>query len=427
MYDTIRPKESVLLLDGKLVDTVFQNSFSAILGNLFVAIVVAAYYQNQIDQSYILIWLSVFLVVTLVRFLLKRLYEARHMSNMVLNPSQWLGLYAVGTFLVAMCWFAATYYVLMSLPITESLVLYVCTLGLVSAASGMLAGAWRVYAIFAGICLSPPLFLDFSVNPQYATLALLSIGFFVVTLTVSYKSSKVLETSIARQVANEQLMFSLQREKDQVLTLNARLKQDLRFKQRTAQQLLADKNEAEELAEKLFELSSNDALTGLANRRALDDQLTQEWARARRLGTVISLFIVDIDHFKLLNDHYGHHYGDECLVKVANALRNEVNRPTDFIARYGGEEFVVILPGTPLDAAMTIADRMRLAVEKVNMRHEYSPVKPCVTVSVGVACVVPKLDNQMDTLFQKTDEALYKAKRSGRNRVVSADNTAEIC
>lgn len=410
----------LLLLDNKLVDSVFQNAFNAILGNLFVAIIVAVYYQNQIEPYLIFAWLMGVGVVLIGRFFLKRAYDERHNSNRVLTARRWLQFYAVGTFLMAICWFLALYYVLLHLPITESLVLYVCALGLVSAASGMLAGTWRFFAVFTGICLSPPLFMDFSDNPQYATLAVLSIGFFIVTLSVAYRSHKLLETSIARQIANEQLMISLQREKDQVLSLNAQLKQDLRRGKRTAQKLLADKNHAEELAEKLFELSSNDALTGLANRRSFDEQLTQEWSRARRLNTPISLLIVDIDHFKLLNDHYGHHYGDECLVKVAEALRNEVNRPTDFVARYGGEEFVVILTGTPLEAALGIAESMRAAVEDVNMLHDYSPVRPCVTVSLGVASVVPTLESQAEALFQSADQALYEAKRAGRNRVSHA-------
>ncbi|MFG1926816.1 diguanylate cyclase [Cryptosporangium sp. NPDC048952] len=165
----------------------------------------------------------------------------------------------------------------------------------------------------------------------------------------------------------------------------------------------------------LEQLSRTDGLTGLANRRSLDDVLEAEWRRGIRAGTPLALAMLDVDHFKQYNDHYGHALGDACLREVAAAVRGSV-RITDVPARYGGEEFAVILPDTDNDGARLVAERTRVAIEALRLPHAGTPTG-FVTASVGVAALAPSRDRTVRQLVEAADAQLYAAKRSGRNRV----------
>lgn len=160
-----------------------------------------------------------------------------------------------------------------------------------------------------------------------------------------------------------------------------------------------------------------DGLTNIPNRRRFDETLENEWKRAQRSGTPLSLIIADIDYFKRYNDNYGHAAGDDCLKKVAAALVASIDRPSDLAARFGGEEFSVILPDTDAEGARAIAERLRSQIENLRIPHAYSDASKCVTVSVGLACVVPNAGNTQTDLIKQADEMLYQAKESGRNRV----------
>ncbi|MCI5146717.1 MAG: GGDEF domain-containing protein, partial [Candidatus Electrothrix sp. AR3] len=163
-----------------------------------------------------------------------------------------------------------------------------------------------------------------------------------------------------------------------------------------------------------------DELTGLFNRRYLDDLLKNELSRAERCSNELplSLIICDVDFFKRFNDTYGHRAGDECLQKIANALRAQARRSSDCVARYGGEEFVIVLPHTDLNSAIDIAETARKAVYYLDIPHSSSDIKPVVTVTLGIACTcnLP----EYDSLFEAADRNLYLAKNSGRNKVEPA-------
>lgn len=165
----------------------------------------------------------------------------------------------------------------------------------------------------------------------------------------------------------------------------------------------------------LAALATTDGLTGVANRRQFDTTLQNECDRARRSKAPLSLIMLDIDFFKKYNDHYGHQAGDECLQDVAQALRATINRPTDLVARYGGEEFAVILPGTALEDACTIAQKLSAAIGALDRPHANSPLGR-VTISLGVAVLSPEQDHDATRLLSHADTALYAAKTAGRNR-----------
>ncbi|MER3446092.1 MAG: diguanylate cyclase response regulator [Candidatus Dadabacteria bacterium] len=201
-----------------------------------------------------------------------------------------------------------------------------------------------------------------------------------------------------------------------------RLKREIDNRKAREQELMKLTQQLEELNQILQRLSSSDGLTGVANRRHFDLVLKQEWRRAIRDATPLSLILIDVDFFKAYNDTYGHQMGDDCLKRVANSLKGVLKRPTDLIARYGGEEFVALLPKTDTDGAAALAEGMRAGIEALGIAHARSQVTDRVTISLGVATVVPNRDSSFADLVAEADHALYQAKQEGRNRVKSSSS-----
>ena len=171
--------------------------------------------------------------------------------------------------------------------------------------------------------------------------------------------------------------------------------------------------------QKLKKLTIVDSLTGIANRRKFDHKIQQEWLRLTREKAFLSLIIIDIDHFKLYNDSYGHQVGDDCLQQIAQTIARTIKRAADLVARYGGEEFAVILPSTDLEGATHVANCIKIAIEELEIPHTSSTVADYVTVSQGVATAIPTADDSFESLISTADLALYDAKDRGRNNFVS--------
>ena len=180
-------------------------------------------------------------------------------------------------------------------------------------------------------------------------------------------------------------------------------------------------------------LASLDGLTGVANRRTLDNHMEQQWQLAARARIPVALLMIDADHFKQFNDQFGHQAGDECLRVLAKTLQKHVSRPSDLVARFGGEEFAVLLPATPLEGAQRVAELIRAAVFELGISRGDSPTTELgtntlferMTVSIGCAALVAQASVDVRQLVELSDRALYTAKRMGRNRVCSAESAAD--
>lgn len=188
-----------------------------------------------------------------------------------------------------------------------------------------------------------------------------------------------------------------------------------------ARLLELDNERIHQLADELERLSFLDGLTGLANRRYFDRTFDRAWRSGMREQKPLSLIMLDVDFFKRYNDHYGHQQGDFCLQEIARSLSFVSARPTDLAARYGGEEFVLLFPQTDNLAARHLAERIINKVRDLQMPHETSDCASVVTVSAGIATVIPGPDVDREALMQAADQALYSAKAQGRNRWVSAE------
>lgn len=179
--------------------------------------------------------------------------------------------------------------------------------------------------------------------------------------------------------------------------------------------------------EKLEELSNIDSLTQVSNRRFFDTTIENEWQRLTRNAKNLSLILFDVDYFKAYNDCYGHPSGDKCLIEIAGAAKSVIKRFTDVIARYGGEEFAVILPDTDKAGAVKIAEQIQNAVKRLQIPHECTQVDPqYVTISLGIASLIPSPSQSVQNLISQADKALYQAKKLGRDTWVFADSVTSM-
>jgi diguanylate cyclase (GGDEF)-like protein len=208
---------------------------------------------------------------------------------------------------------------------------------------------------------------------------------------------------------------------DSLVSANLKLQAQAEEMDRKNRELTETRRQLEQRNRDLERLSALDTLTQIANRRRFDAVLRQEWRRAVRDEAPVSLLFCDIDYFKRFNDTYGHQAGDECLVKVAQAMEETLNRPADLVARYGGEEFTALLVDTDTEGARLLAERMRARIQELKVENRDSDVGPFLTVSLGVATVIPNPALKPEDLMDLADRALYAAKAGGRNRVSSSE------
>ncbi len=215
-----------------------------------------------------------------------------------------------------------------------------------------------------------------------------------------------------------------------------RLQRELRSQNLALQQEISERKQVESLLQReirerkrvemalqqavqeLQNLARQDGLTQVANRRCFDESLEQEWRRLAREQMPLTLILCDVDFFKRYNDACGHQAGDECLRMIANTIQATLKRPADLVARYGGEEFALILPNTLASNAVLVAEEIQAGVQRLKIEHPASDVSPYVTLSFGIACVIPTVGASPNWLIAAADQALYRAKAEGRDRIV---------
>jgi len=230
---------------------------------------------------------------------------------------------------------------------------------------------------------------------DYAT----QIGSLLEVLLLSFALAERINQERALRLQAQQEALTVQRQANEAL------------EQRVAERTLA----LEEANRKLQDLSDTDQLTGLKNRRFLNSYLDKEFSRAARYGHPVAVLMIDVDHFKSVNDNYGHLAGDDCLQETANRIRQQMRWPSDLAARYGGEEFCVVLPETTLEGALTVAERIRARVEATPISSRAGDLR--LTVSVGLQVGNPRGSLDAGQFVDQADAALYQAKQRGRNRV----------
>jgi diguanylate cyclase (GGDEF)-like protein len=190
----------------------------------------------------------------------------------------------------------------------------------------------------------------------------------------------------------------------------------IKAKIRAMERIAEMRDQLNRLNNELEALSQLDSLTQIYNRRSFNEMATQQWSQSKRQQQPVSLLMIDVDHFKLYNDHYGHPAGDACLKKITQAIKSCLHRTTDIFGRYGGEEFIVLLPDTDMQGAYCVAQAINAAICQLVIPHSTSPTSMYVTASIGGATCSRISSHSLDELIKHADRALYKAKRSGRNR-----------
>ncbi len=193
------------------------------------------------------------------------------------------------------------------------------------------------------------------------------------------------------------------------------------FKLRVVQARVRTHMELKRKTDMLAQFAFLDGLTDIYNRRRFDKVFLEEWRRCNRRARPLSLIMMDIDAFKPYNDYYGHAAGDECLKTVARTLVSSVSRPADLVARYGGEEFIGVLPETGCVGACLVAERMRFNIAELKIPHLHSPVSDQVTLSFGVATIIPTSNRSASDFAKAADEMVYAAKGEGRDFIKSID------
>jgi diguanylate cyclase (GGDEF)-like protein len=238
-------------------------------------------------------------------------------------------------------------------------------------------------------------------------------------LKIELTRQKLLTTTLTA-LRSYRDIIALERQKKELAQTLAELKA-AQLKLEEYSQILeikvAERTAALETANReLHRLVTLDGLTGVANRRRFDEYWLQQWQFLAQQQQPLSLILIDVDYFKLYNDRYGHQSGDECLIAVAKAIQSQLLHHIDLPARYGGEEFAVILPHTPIEGAKIVATRIMKEIARIDIPHPFSPIDDRVTISIGIACIVPQSDLSWKTPIAIADKALYRAKREGRNR-----------
>ncbi len=334
---------------------------------------------DEVDHVLFSIWLAFFVIVLIYRLLILLFFNRSNDTSSHLNL--WDNLNFAGTLMTGLIWGSLTFFYSSLWPPEVQISLWVLLIALMSGASASISVVLKYYIAYCA-----PIIL-FSFYVQYVDKSyylIIIIFFYTLLLSMTARNFRKQNNFIIEQ-----------------------------------QIMLIDAND------KLEALATKDALTNLPNRRAFENLFRNEWERHLRSKKNLSLMMLDVDYFKNYNDHYGHSKGDECLRSIANIIQKSLLRPSDVAARYGGEEFIIILPETSNEGALEVAERIHYNLKVINIPHEYPRPDSRLTVSIGIATLIPKSGKDSKVLQLLADRELYKAKANGRNCTSSNEEIEE--
>lgn len=353
---------------------------------ILTAIISVIMFWKVADHVMLGLWLGVHVVVSLIRlaatvkFTRSNIVEYRALER-------WGRFYVAGTFISGLIWGSLSLFFNPAWPTAYQVTLIMIYTGIIAGAFNTNSSLFVAFPVFY---LPPTGFLIYMMLRQPVEGFFVIASLFMIYTVLMYISALKFHNRLAHSL-------------------------EVRFENERLAEQLAQSNQ------KLMYLADMDELTGIANRRSMDRCLRSEWNRLFRARKPLSLLFIDLDFFKQYNDTYGHDGGDQCLIQVAKILHNHSQRSNDMAARFGGEEFAVILPETSEEDALKIAETILADLESLQIPHSGSEVAKHVTLSVGVATMIPNQPDSDDFLRLSADRALYQAKKMGRKQVVKAN------
>lgn len=373
---------SKLRIEVKQVESLYSNSYTLALNHPLAGALLCWLFRNQVDISYLIMWLALHSVLAISRIPVFKLFSAR--KDPIANITKWHNWFIF--LAVAQGSFYGIFWVLFlnfNAP-EHALLAALFVVGISSSAVVGYASSFRAYLLFS-IPIILPCIVMLALSPSSMNHALV-LALFLYTF-VTIKTVR----PVNRQIVS-------------ALTLNERLADEIIVRQ--------------EVEAKLRRLSLLDELTNLANRRAFDQHFLKELQRSARQDSQLSLVLLDVDHFKLFNDEYGHVQGDKCLQELALCLQHHFQRSGELVARIGGEEFAAILPSVSLEEIRERLSSLQQKIENLRIPHKHNEASDhsLVTVSIGVVNLVASNPFDPEKIIHQADVALYQAKQSGRNR-----------
>lgn len=355
-------------ISAQQIVQLYKHSGVAFIASVANAIILASFLWPVVAPAPLLAWVFLVATTNAMRFLLARAHAQSNLDLLIQN--RWMNRHLLFTAGAGLAWGAAAIFLFPADALPQQVFMILMLGGAATSALPTFAAVPRAYAVYLTCVLGPmALRLAFFEGGEIHSAMAMMVFLYAATLIITARSMHI------------GLMESLR------------------------------------LHSGFETLAHLDGLTGIPNRRQFDEMLVSEWNRARRSNVPLSLIMIDIDHFKRYNDRYGHQAGDACLRQVAQALSKCCRRAGDIVARYGGEEFVLVMYHTPRDDGYAHAEHLRQAITALQLPHEDSATG-YVTISVGAATTVPPADGAPETLLRTADQALYEAKRKGRDQVV---------
>jgi diguanylate cyclase (GGDEF)-like protein len=365
----------------------FRQLPIALIVNLAIGLILAAALWNAVPTPVLLTWSGLLIAVTGARFLTLRAF--RHASpRSESDHAYWTKYFLAGACAAGVVWGLSGILLFHPSSFPHQVVLAFVLGGMVAGAVPLLSSVRHAYW-----CFAIPVVVPISIRMMW----------------VDDRIHLIMGLMMA--------VFGLA-----MLATSSQIHRLFRHSEKLRRELFS----AIEVEQALEYLVRLDSLTGIPNRRLFEEELSKEWARAKRDHAPLSVIMVDIDHFKEYNDHYGHPAGDLCLVEVAQAMHHTLSRPGDVVARIGGEEFAFLLPETDLSGAISVAEQIRERILAMNLPHEASPVAGHVTLSFGVSSSELASVTSAGELIRTSDIALYEAKHCGRNQIVAALKTSSV-